>query len=332
VRQGPTARRQGRRPRKSLWIAHLAAVGLLAASPPSAPACDSTACLMQTRGNNGVPRRGAWTMDLSFRYTDQSVGMEGSQRVDVVRRPWVDFERQHVWPRFHREADGVDRFYQVDAVVGVGWNSAVQVSLPVYAGRTYSIVHGADPFTYQTHGLGDMVVGFRRALGGPVVAGLAVKLPTGRSDLQDRYSTYILDPMLQPGTGSWDAVGSVQATHRVAGLDGTVSASYQLTGASERDYRFGGTLVAAVSARRSIGGPVSASLQVKGVYQGRSTFLGEGVPSTGGTMVYVNPGLQVSVPRSGTVYAYVPVPAYRDVKEQQLTPRFSLLFGVAKTF
>lgn len=75
--------------------------------------------------------------------------------------------------------------------------------------------------------------------------------------MQDPDATYILDPMIQPGTGSLDVVGSIQ---------------------------------------------------------------------------YVNPGVQVALPQRSNAYAFVPFPAYRDVRDQQLTPRFSVLLGVSKSF
>jgi hypothetical protein len=287
---------------------------------------------MQTRGSNGVPGRGRWVVDLSFRYTEQGVGMEGSRRIDDVRRPWVDFERQHIWPRFHREIEGVDRFYQVDVVYGVGWGSALQLSMPVYSQRSYSIVHGSDPFTYRTHGPGDVVIGLRRSLGGRLVGGVSVKLPSGRSDVQDRYGTYILDPMIQPGTGSLDLASSLQYGYRVAGFDGALSGSYQRNRANGRDFRFGADLIVAASVRRRVAGPLSASLQVKGVHTAASRFLDQTVPSTGARVLYINPGLQVTLPRRGLAYAYVPYPAYRDVRDQQLTPRVSVLVGLSKSF
>lgn len=310
----------------------LAAMAALLASAPSALPCDSTACLQQTRGNGGIPTRGGWQLDFSFRYTEQSVGMEGSRKVDAVRRPWVDFERQTIWPGFHSEKEGFDRFYQLDVVYGLGWQSAVQVSVPLFSRRTYSIVHGSVGFTYRTQGPGDAVIGFRRALGGGVVAGLLFKLPSGRSDLQDQLGSYILDPMLQPGTGSWDVAGSVQRGYRLAGFDGTLSGSYQRTRANSRAYRFGADLIAAATARRHVAGPVSASLQLKGVHKDRSSFLGESVPSTGSFILYVNPGLQVTLPQRGMAYAYLPMPAYRNVNDQQLTPGFSVLLGLSKSF
>jgi hypothetical protein len=314
----------------SIAFVAVAVAGLFGAVP--AWPCDSTACLQQTRGGDAVPRRGAFQVDLSFRYTQQSVGMEGSHPIALVRRPWVDFERQTVWPGFHQEKDGIERFLQADVNLGLGWGSALQISVPLYTDRDYSIVHGADGFEYETHGVGDAVIGLRRGLGRGLVGGLAVKLPSGRSDVQDPYATYILDPMIQPGTGSMDFVGSLQYGYKVAGFDGTLTGSYQRTTANDRDYRFGSDFIAGAGFRRRLTGPVSASLQVKGVFKGQSTYLGDSVPSTGGKILYLNPGVQLSLPQRSTVYAFAPFPAYRDVKDQQLTPRFSVLLGVSKAF
>jgi hypothetical protein len=318
------------RPARLAIAALAAAIGLLV--PASARPCDSTACLQQTRGGDVVPRRGALQLDLSFRYTSQNVGMDGSHRIPLVRRPWVDFERQTIWPGFHQEKRGLERFYQVDVNFGLGWGSALQVSVPLYSRRNYSIVHGADGFNYETHGVGDAVIGLRRGVFGRLVAGLAVKLPSGRSDMQDPFATYILDPMIQPGTGSLDVVGSVQYGYKLAGFDGTLTGSYQWTRANSRDYRFGSDVIAGAGLRRRVKGPVSASFQVKGVYKDHSTFLGQTVPSTGGRILYVNPGVQVALPQRSQAYAFVPFPAYRDVRDQQLTPRFSVLVGVSKSF
>jgi hypothetical protein len=306
-------------------------LGWLLAARAAAP-CDSTACLLQTRGNNGVPRKGSLTVDFSFRYTEENVGMQGTDHVDVVRAPWVDFERQHIWPRFHQEVQSLDRLYQVDAVVGVGWGSAVQVSMPVYTHRTYQVYHGADPFTYRTDGPGDLVIGFRHAMTSRVVAALYFKLPTGPSTIHDPYGAYILDPMVQPGTGSYDFSGALQYGFRLAGCDGSLSGSAQGNRANELGYRFGSDVIGAGTLRRHLAGPVSASLQLKGMITARSTYLGEEVPSTGGRLLYLNPGVQIGVAGRGTAYAYVPFPVYRDVNDQQLTPRLSVLVGVSKSF
>ena len=57
-----------------------------------------------------------------------------------------------------------------------------------------------------------------------VVAGLALEMPTGDFKLISSGALFdigVLDPMLQPGSGSWDFVGNLQASHRLTpgGLD-----------------------------------------------------------------------------------------------------------------
>ena len=71
--------------------------GLLAAGAIPAAPCDSAACLQQTRGDGGLPRKGRSRVDLTFRHTSVGSGREGTAESDDVRRPWVDFERKTVW-------------------------------------------------------------------------------------------------------------------------------------------------------------------------------------------------------------------------------------------
>lgn len=52
--------------------------------------------------------------------------------------------------------------------------------------------------------------------------------------------------------------------------------------------------------------------------------------STGCLMVTRSAG--VRLPNRLSLYAFLPVPVYRYVNEDQLAPRLSLLIGVARTF
>jgi hypothetical protein len=160
-----------------------------------------------------------------------------------------------------------------------------------------------------------------------------VKAPTGNYRLIATYDRSINEPTLQPGTGSVDFVAAADLSRRqVLGLDWTVSASYQANTTNDLDYRFGNDAIASLAVSRALVGRLSGSFQVKGWHKGRSSFLGDPVPSTGGTLVYLTPGVRVAAPASMTAYAFVQVPAYRFVNEEQLTPRVALLIGWSKTF
>jgi hypothetical protein len=79
-------------------------------------------------------------------------------------------------------------------------------------------------------------------------------------------------------------------------------------------------------------GDVAASLQLKGHHLGRSRYRGVGVPSTGETSFHVAPGLRLDMPDRSSVYAFVQLPLYRRVNDQQLASRASVLVGFAKAF
>jgi hypothetical protein len=313
-------------------LAFAAACGA-AAAPPPARACDSNGCFQMTRGD-GVLARGAFRVDFSFRSTDQSVRLHGTSPVDSVRRPKVWLEGGYMWPGFHEELDGSERFLQLDIAYGVRAGTSVFVSAPLQAARSYTVGHGSVTQAYRPRGFGDTLIGVRHSIGARVVATLGVKAPTGEYDIIDGYDGTILDPMLQPGTGSLDALASVAFAFRALepGLRWTAALSRQQSSASKYDYRFGGETIATVGVRRSMGGPIDLALQAKLFDKGRSTFLGEPVASTGVRHVYVTPGVHIRLSGKSAAYVLVTVPVHRRVNEAQLAPRSGIVAGLSRTF
>jgi hypothetical protein len=320
--------------RERRFVLALVAALLAAAAPRAARACDSTSCMMMTRGGNGALGRGALRLDLSFRHTEQDRLFAGSEETGSVLRPKVDFARQRIIPGYHGERGGLEQFVQLDVSYGLTARVTVLASAPLLAHRSYQVTHGAFEHVYDTTSVGDAVVGLRYALdpGARVVAGLAAKLPTGRSRLVSPFDGDIHDPMLQPGSGSADVVASLQTSRRALGVDWSLSGSYQANTANDLGYRYGNDAIATLSASRRLRGPLVGSLQVKAFHKRRSVFLDEDVPSTGGTIVYVTPGLRWSATRDTSVYGFVQLPAYRYVNESQLAPRLGVLVGMARTF
>lgn len=314
------------------WIA---AYVFGAAATPALP-CDSTSCLLQTRGQNGVLAKGAFRLDLSFRYTDQSDPLRGSQSADAAVRPKVDFERGRIRPEYHRETSGIERFTQLDVAYGLSSRAVAQVSLPIWTSRTYDISHFGFSQTYGTSGIGDAQFGVRYAVDGPkrLVAGLALKVPTAKYRSISEFDNGIQEPTLQPGSGSFDIVGSMQYSGPAlpGGFTWGASGSYQLNTTNKLDYRFGNDLIGTLNLSRPLAGRLTASLQSKVAHRAHSTYRGENVPSTGATIVYVTPGLRLSLPKALSVYGFAQLPVYRYVNDEQLGPRFSILTGIAKSF
>jgi hypothetical protein len=184
--------------------------------------------------------------------------------------------------------------------------------------------------------LGDLVVGARHALvrtaRRALVASFAVKLPTGPNDRIDSYDATILDPTLQPGTGSGDVLTALQWSTVAPGrTEVVISGSYQINTRNDYLYQFADQVITAVTVGRPLGA-VTPSVQLKLVSQGRSELDGTDVPSTGGTIAYVNAGLRFRSADGFSVYGFVLMPAYRHVNDAQLAPRFSVVLGMGKAF
>ncbi len=321
----------------------LALALLLAVTAPRAGlACDSTGCLLVTRSAGGLLPRKTWRVDLSFRSTDDSTLMSGSVTVARVSRPKVDFENGIVRPGFHQDLGGTSRFLQVDLGYGLTGGTTLLASVPIVTHRSYDIGHPpALTENYETWGLGDTLVGARHSFvaspGFSLVGGVGLELPTGSHELVSPAALFdigVLDPMLQPGSGSFDLVLNAQGSHRLTrgGLDLTGALSYQANTTNDLDYRYGNDAIASVSLAGPVGARVRASMQLKWAHRGRSEYHGEAVASTGGTIVYAIPGLVTSLPGRVSFYVFLPVPVYRYVNEAQVAPRLSVVVGMARIF
>ena len=304
----------------------------LAAGARPAASCDSSSCALITRGMNGLEGKGTIRLDLSWRYTDDGVKLEGGEAVPVVYRPKVSFENGNIWPAFHEEVGGHESFLQVDAAYGLTKSTTLLASIPLLANRSYAVAHVGVQDEYGTGGVGDGLLGVRQGLGkSGIVAGFALKLPTGRDDIDGDFDGGILDPSLQPGTGSFDFVPSLLYGNAFGRTSWSATASYQITTHNDLGYRFGNLTVAALSASRPLVGRLSASLQLKLVHEDRSDFRGQTVPSTGGRFVYAVPGLRVRLPGQGSAYGVVQLLLDRYVNDMQLAPRAAFLLGFSKS-
>ena len=321
---------------RSRELKGLALAAAVATAAPAAPAraCDSSSCALLTRGQSGTLPKGAFRLDLSFRYTDEDVKLQGGQAVADVYVPKVAFTYGSIWPAFHREIQASESFVQMDLGYGLSSRFSLEASLPLHTHREHTLAHFGITQRYSTRGIGDALAGARFSVRPRFVAGFAVQLPTGRHRLDGDFDGSILDPSLQPGSGAFGYVGTLQQTGRFAALDmgWSVAASYQANMRSDLDYRFGRAAILTVNLSRPLVGKVSASLQGKLFRQTRSVYLARDVPSTGMTFFYVTPALNYEAPGGVSVYGYLQLPAYRYVNDMQLAPRASVLTGLSKTF
>jgi len=317
--------------RFKLFLGAAAVVAATCAVP--AGACDSSACALLTRGQGGSLPKGAFRLDLSYRSTEENVRLEGHQYVDDVYIPKIAFDYDAIWPEFHRQVDGQERFLQLDLGYGLTPRLTLVASVPVDGQRAHTIAHFGYTQRYDTNGFGDALVGARFVATGNLVAGFSVKLPTGRHRIGGDFDGSIPDPSLQPGSGSWDFVGTLQESGSLPlGLAWSAATSYTATTANDLGYRFGNQAILTGNLSRPVAGRVSASFQTKLFHQARSDYVGRDVPSTGSTIVYVTPGLHVDVPGNVSLYGFLQLPAYSYVNDMQVGPRVAFLAGISKLF
>ena len=127
---------------------------------------------------------------------------------------------------------------------------------------------------------------------------VGVKAPSGRDDARDRRGR--LPPPLQPGSGTWDVLGGVVATWQTLDVQLDAQASYQANGEAH-DFQAGdvarldGSLQYRLWPRRLAGGVPAflyGVLEANLVHAARDRIGGDRDPDSGGTTLFVSPGLQ----------------------------------------
>jgi len=324
-----------------------AVVALLAASS-TACACSSCGCNLSpdwvaSNGNTGAGVK----LDLRYDYLNQSQLRQGTHRISPQAASQVvnDGEPQEVeqYTRNHYFTAALDYSPQPD------WG--VNLQLP-YVSRSHStlgnasdgVTAGADGGQFHSHtsSLGDVKVlgrylGLTPARNLAVIAGLKLATgshtKTGTSTDPGAPGAVDIDRGLQPGTGTTDAiVGLTYSGSSAPSWDYFVQGLFQTALHSRDDYRPGNGLNLNAG-WRYLGLPsVQPQVQINVRHAGRDSGANADVPSSGGTLLYVSPGLAVPLGNQTSVYGYVQLPLYQDVKGVQLVPRFTASIGLRHAF
>ena len=236
---------------------------------------------------------------------------------------------------------------------GVSDHLALNMTLPFIHREHSHISHENGGNTWESwnfSGLGDMTVSAQYSLLVPsgefkpyfdLVAG--AKLSTGVTNEINNEGEEA-EVTIQPGTGSRDVFVGLnyrQTLFSAPTFSGNYSAvplivgvTYQMNGKGIRDYRFGNFLQTHLETAYQFVDRASFLLQINGKFQDFADvgLIDEPRENTGGTWIYLSPGigLQLSDELSGHVYFQTPV--YQNVHGIQQTAKFNLLFGLSYQF
>jgi hypothetical protein len=334
----------------------LSAVLCAAIPSPRAEACDSTACSVAMRYTDGPTTTQQWRVDVSIRQVDQSRRLNGNRAVEQVFRPRVDLDAGFQ-PAAHEELRETMSFVVIEVSRGLSPSLSLLASLPMRRTTIESLHYSASvapdvplpeghehgpgsdvgipsAASNRVSGIGDLQIGMRKTVLAKMerdfIVGLTAKLPTGASDVAGQDG--IVDPMLQPGTGAIDLVGSMQYVERFGDTTFSATASLQQASKNSAQYRHGNEAVVAMSASHRLSPRMNGIIQLKLQQAGRHEFRGEPVPSTGLTLVQVVPGARLRLTAGLSAYATMQIPAYMRVNESQLGPRVTLTGGFVKAF
>ncbi len=319
-------------------------LGLLLRGAPVLATCGSANCFLVTGTQEGVGGSGILTIDLSYRYIQQSRRLSGTKHVDEVLTPKIDFENEVIEPDHHREISTQNTLMEIDLGYGLTPRLTLAGSLPIVNQRDHEhwddVGSATEHFTRTdgTSGFGDVRLGARYALivktKDLLVGGLGVKLPTGAYRLLDSEGA-INEPTIQPGTGSTDAIVSLHYAHQIAPMrvECFLSGAYRMNRKNPLEYRMGDESLLSAGYSQKVGDRLTWLVQVNARRTERDRYLGQGVPSTGATFIDLTPGLRLADASGATsLYGFVQVPVRQDVNEVQLAPGLALLVGLSRAF
>ncbi len=304
--------------------------------------CGSANCFLVTGTQEGIANPGQMIFDLSYRWIPMDQVQRGSHSADVATVPRIDFANGVIVPDGHTEVRTNNQLMQLDISYGLTSAAALTLAIPFMNDRTHEHSHDDGEFSRQdgSAGFGDIrLIGkiapwvTTRHL---AVLGAGVKFPTGEHKLLD-HEGEINEPTIQPGTGSWDGLLSAHYSYQITPhkWDAFLGTSYQLAMENSKDYQFGNTFIFNGGTSASFTEnekTVTGSLQVNLRHAPRDEFHGTEVPSTGGTWVYLTPGIRLAAASNMSFYAHVQFPIYQRVNEVNLVPRYGLILGVSHAF
>lgn len=172
-----------------------------------------------------------------------------------------------------------------------------------------------------------------------LVSGLGIKLPTGPTKLKGANDQFILQPSLQPGTGSVDYIFLTRIQYSFQfrpSLTIGQTFTYQLTTASSNfanhnSYEFGNEFQSftSVSDQFALGNLVNTpSLTVRANIIANNKIEEFTDPNSGGFWLYASPSWAVQLSPSISTFIQADVPIYRDLNGFQIITSYKIIGGI----
>ena len=329
--------------------ARLAALAVTVSFLPSfAHACASCGCTLSSDWENlNFASHGGLKLDLRYDDLDQNDLRYGRHRISPQAASQLttpDGDAYEIEKYTHNQ-------YLTAAVdYSNGGNWGVNVSVPWIKRSHETLGEGSDgvspgdeAYVSDNSQLGDIRVvgrysGFTTTHNVGLLFGL--KLPTGKTNLTgiltdpaDPGGAADIDPGLQPGSGTTDAIlGAYYAGALSKDWEFYAQGLYQRAFDDHDGYRPGDGYNLNLGIKYVGNRHVVPQIQLNARYVQHDTGPRADTVATGGTLVYLTPGLSVPVTSRVSLYGFVQVPVYQDVRGVQLTPKTTVSVGARFSF
>jgi len=279
-----------------------------------------------------------------------SAGPETFNSALPVARGEFVFRGQFLYKRASDDPTPADRKVSVIGGIsvlgyGVTEDFAVFGVLPYLDKQLDVRLPGGQRITRGTSGIGDARLFGRYTIFHADAPGrtfriapfVGIETPTGNDDHRD--SLGALPAPLQLGSGSWDPFAGVVATYQRLDFEIDTSASYKVdTKANHFEFGDEARLDASFQYRlwpRTLGSGVPGFLygvlESNLIYQGKNEIRGVRDRSSGGTTLFIDPGLQF-VTRRWVLEAIVQLPAFQNLHGSALKDDFTIRAGFRVNF
>ncbi len=260
------------------------------------------------------------------------------------------FREQFLYKKASDDPSPADRELEVlggISVLGYGITGDLAVFgvLPYLDKELDDTTPGGERVLRSTNGIGDARLFGRYTIyknnfpgGNFRVAPFAgIELPTGDEDDSDSLGT--LPATLQLGSGSWDPFAGVVATYQTLDYQIDVSAGYKVN-TEANDFEFGDETRFDASLQYRLWPPELSGgvpgflygvVETNLIYQGKNEINGIDDPNSGGTTLFIAPGLQY-VTKRWILEAIVQLPAFQDLGGTALEDDFIVRAGFRLNF
>lgn len=299
------------------------------------PACDlcscggfggSTAAVSPVYAES--PKKNTFTLGYLLEYQDWKT---------------VDVSKAHALHEEGRDAHDRKNDISNNIFLGYGITDALSISFKIpYVERRFKEVHeeaflGANE---KSTGLGDSILLgkykiYDRAFGLAGIFGL--KLPTGNTDERNMAGEKF-EPELQPGTGSLDYILGISANKRINHLvilDGTVL--YNLKTKGVQEYQFGDIVRVTMGSTFNVidkdkKPTLNLVSEVISQFANKDEQNGETIRDTGGTTIFIAPGISSQLTKNLKIALSAPVPVYQALGGIHQEQDFNIIFGMSYSF